>query len=223
MRDEADSCSGDKKPHQKSGRQREKARIRQFERRKSSRQKERHLKGVESPADTSKNEVDVTKEADQKEPTPPLLHHTQSDQPPTRKELATRCRTALESIFERDLKLEGDDKGEDVLETMYREVRRLRHERKKQLEVVERRKFGAKRKIPEDAYGFLIRTDPSQARDEILSGICGGSVDLEMISQNPLLQLSWPSREKEEMERQNRGLNALLARRARQVDKEKAL
>jgi hypothetical protein len=148
-----------KNPRQKSGRQREKARIRQFERRKSIRQKERHLKGGECPADTSKNEVDVTKEEEQKEPTPPVLHHTQSDQPPIRKELAARCRTALENIFEQDLKLEDDDEGEDVLETVYREVRRLRHERKKQLEVVERRDFSANREVPSFAYFYFNKGD----------------------------------------------------------------
>jgi hypothetical protein len=202
-----------KKPHQKSGRQREKARIRQFERRKSTRQKERHLKGGECPADTSKNEVDVTKEANQKEPTPPLLHHTESDQPPIRKALAARCRTALENIFEQDLKLEDDEEGEDVLETVYREVRRLRHERKEQLEVLERRLFSATRNIPEIAYGGLIRPDPSQPRDEFLAGICGGSADLEVISQNQLLQLPLTSQKKEDIERQKRLLNALRARR----------
>ncbi len=180
-----------KKPHQKSGRQREKARIRQFERRKSSRQKERHLEGVECSADTSKNEVDITKEAYQKEPTPPLLRHTKSRQPPSRKGLAARCRTALENIFERDLKPEGEDEEEDVLETMYREIkfRRWWHEQKKQLRVRVHREARIQRYMNEtggDAYGVLIRPDPSQARDDILAGICGGVADNDATFENHL-------------------------------------
>lgn len=186
-----------KNPRQKSGRQREKARIRQFERRKSIRQKERQLKGGECLADTSKNEVDVTKEADQKEPTPPLSHHTQSDQPQIHKELAARCRTTLENF------------GEDVLETVYREVRRLRHERKKQLEGVERREFSATRKIPEETN----RLYPSKASDDILAGICGGVEDIDVTFQNPLVGLSLISLTKENIYRQKRDLKRHQARR----------
>lgn len=201
-----------KKLQQKSGRQREKARVRQLERRKSSRQKERHSKAVESPAGTSINDVKVTmKEAEQDEPTHLLLHHTQSDQPPSRRQLAARCRTALENIFKQDLKFENDDEREDLLEIMYHEVVRLRYKQKKLPGVLERRDFSATRKIPEKGYRDLIRPDPSQARNEMLAGICGGVVYVDVAYRNLPVGLSLASQKKEDMERQKRGLKKLRA------------
>jgi hypothetical protein len=166
-----------KKLHQKSGHQREKARIRQFERRRSNRQKERDLKAVECPTDTSKIDVKVTKETAQKEPTPPLLHPTRRDQPPIRRQLAARCRTALENIFAQGFELEDDNEREDALETMYREVklRRLQHRRKQLREFVEGRDFSAMRTIPNKEYRVSIGQYPSQGMENILAGICGGN------------------------------------------------
>jgi hypothetical protein len=186
-----------KKLQQKPSRQREKARIRQFERRKSSRQRKRQSRAVEDqastaiavekvatveaeneirqttaiecPAGTSTNdEKALTKEVDEENPIHTLLQHAQSDQPPTRRHLAARCRRALEKIFE------NDDEKEHVLEVMYREVKRLRLEQKKPLGLVDRRDSSATIKIPEKTYRGWIRPTSAQARNEILAGICGG-------------------------------------------------
>jgi hypothetical protein len=145
-----------KKTQRQTRHQREKARIRQLERRKSNRQKKRQPKAVEGPKDTFvKNDKATIREADNDEPIHSPLHHSQSDQPQSHEQLAARCRIVLENfISKQDLKFKNDNEVEEVLRIMYREAVCLGRPQKKMRRVVKRSNPSATGKISEE--GIVI-------------------------------------------------------------------
>jgi hypothetical protein len=132
------------KIQQKTDHQREMARIRQFERRKSNRQKERQLKAAENPEGNSVNgdkaAIRSQRETDDEETLYILLHLAYSDRPQLRQQLPTASRTVLEKYLQsHDFKFEDDDEMEVFMKIKHREVLFLGRQLKKMPEILKRR------------------------------------------------------------------------------------
>jgi hypothetical protein len=132
------------KIQQKTDRRREMARIRQLERRKSNRRKERELKAAENPEGNSmkgdKAAIGAQRETDDEEALYILLHLAYSDRPQLRQQLPTASRIVLEKYLRNhDLKFEDDDEMEVFMKIKHHEVLFLGRQQKKMPEILKRR------------------------------------------------------------------------------------